>query len=222
MIILIYNSLKNFKKVKSMKITDKGYKVTDWIFFFNKKNKEDINKILNDDNRDLNDQNKELKDEFVTWKLITVFLPLLTFALALILNLLTNTPQFETFFAFFNNGSLPIIAFGILTSGMPYLLELLENYPDYQSVRRRVMAIALFFLFLSASLYILQTLSIVSKQLGFVSNCFMLILSIYVFLFSSSVGYKMFLLKTENIIGFADEVKNKVNDLKLATADLDK
>jgi hypothetical protein len=37
-----------------------GYKLTDWIFIFNDKNKKDLNNIIS------NDKNKELPDEFIT------------------------------------------------------------------------------------------------------------------------------------------------------------
>lgn len=194
---------------------NKGYKITDWIFFFNSKNEQEFNKIL------INVNNKELKSEFITWKLITVFLPLFTFLLVVILNMLTNILKVDAFYSFLNNGSLPIISFGIITSGMPYLLEQLGDYPDLQIVRRRVMAISLFFLFLSASIYIIQTLSIISKELNDVTNLFLLILSIYVFLFSSSIGYKMFLLQSKNIKSYDQEIKDNIIDLRTSLDDLD-
>lgn len=184
---------------------NKGYKVTDWIFWFSDNTKKNLNKILN------NEKNKELGEEFITWKFITVFLPLLTFLFVYLLNILTkDICNIQNYYTFFNNGSLPIISFGILTSGMPYLLEQLEDYPDFQSVRRRVMALALFFLFLSASIYIIQTLSIITSNLDSKMNIILIILSIYVFLFSSSIGYKMFLLQTKNIQSFDDAIEEKV------------
>lgn len=192
-----------------------GYQLTDWIFIFNTKNKEDLNRIL------VYDKNKELPDEFKTWKLITVFLPLLTFLLVFVLNIITNICYLDKYVSFFNNGSLPIISFGILTSGMPYLLEVMENHPDYHIVRRRVMSIALFFLFLSASLYILQTLSIIQNSFSLLTNLFLAVVSIYVFFSSNSVGYKMFLLQSKNIPPFDDKINKGVNDLKNSTNDME-
>ncbi|RBN49470.1 hypothetical protein [Flavobacterium psychrolimnae] len=191
-----------------------GYKITEWVFFFEEKNKEDLKKILHDN------KNKDLLNEFVTWKLITVFLPLVTFLLVLVLNIITNLYETEKYFSFLNNGSLPIISFGVLTSGMPYLLEQLESFPEYHVVRRRVMSVALFFLFLSASLYILQTLSVISNNLSCLMNFILLILSIYVFFFSSSIGYKMFILQTKNIKDFGVNMVDKVEGLQNALSDL--
>ena len=48
-----------------------GFKITEWVYFFNQENKNDLNKILNNEN------NKTLNQEFLTWQLITVLLPLL-------------------------------------------------------------------------------------------------------------------------------------------------
>lgn len=193
----------------------KGYILTDWFFFFGDKDKKNLDSILQ------NDKNKGLLEEFITWKLITVYLPLITFLLVVILNLLTNTFDANCFYSYMNNGSLPIISFGIITSGMPYLLEQLKDFPDYQSARRRVMAISLFFLFLSASLYVIQTFSIISPLLNNLTKLLILIFSIYVFLFSSSIGYKMFLLQSKNITTYEEDVKDKVKDLKDSVEDLD-
>lgn len=215
MIILIYNSFKNFKKKLSMEMSGKGYSTTDWIFFFDEKSNKNLNDILT------NDKNKGLKEEFITWKLITVFLPLLTFLLVVLLNLLTIDCKTETFYGFVNNGSLPIISFGIITSGMPYLLEQLQNFPDFQATRRRVMAISLFFLFLSASLYILQTLSIISNQFTNWTRFVLLVISIYIFLFSCSIGYKMFLLQSKNIKDFDEEIKDNLKGLNTSVDDLE-
>ena len=191
-----------------------GYILTDWMFFFNEKSKENIKSIL------IDAKNTDLLNEFITWKLITVFLPLVTFALALILNVATNLADTSKFLSYFNNGSLPIISFGILTSGMPYLLEQLQDYPDFHIIRRRVMSVALIFLFLSASLYILQTLTILNSQINILTNWLFFALSLLTFITSSSIGYKMFLLQSKNAIKFEEEMSKNVEKLEDATKDL--
>lgn len=191
------------------------YTFTDWIFFFNDKNAESIDKIFKRDN------SSELKEELVTWKLITIILPIVTFMVAVILNIITNVHAPERFFSFLNNGSLPIISFGIITSGMPYLLEQLKEFPEFHTIRRRVMAIALFFIFLSASLYILQTLLILSSQFSCVANLILLGASIYVFLFSRSIGVKMFVLQSKNIQSYGEVITEGVRDLKEALEDME-
>ena len=194
---------------------EKGFKLTDWVFFFGKNDKKNLDSIL------YNQNNKGIIEEFITWKLLTVYLPLVTFLLVLILNLSTNNFDISCFYSFINNGSLPIISFGIISSGMPYLLEQLKDFPDYQSARRRVMAISLFFLFLSASLYIIQTFSIISTNLNNLSRFLILIFSIYIFLSSSSIGFKMFLLQTKNIKSYDEDLTDNVDVLKDSVGDLD-
>jgi hypothetical protein len=192
-----------------------GYRLTDWIFFFNPKNKEDLKRILSAE------KNKELSEEFITWKLITVFLPLIPFVLVLVLNISTNTDSSNLFFSFVNNGSLPIISFGIISSGMPYLLERLSEFPEYHLIRRRVMAVSLFFLFLSAALYIFQTLYLFNVKINLITNIASLFFSIYVLSFSGSIGYKMFILQSKNIPPYDEGVKEDVKGLRNALDDLD-
>lgn len=192
-----------------------GYKLTDWLFFFKDSHKNEFTKILKHEN------NKTLLDEFITWKLITVFLPLITFLFVVLFNILSNILEPAKYYSFFNNGSLPIIAFGIITSGMPYLLEQLEGYPDLYIVRRRVMAVGLIFLFLSASVYIIQTLSIITSKLDNLTNFIIAIMSICIFFISSSIGYKMFILQSKNLKAYDEIVKDGVKKLTSATSDLD-
>lgn len=192
-----------------------GYQLTDWIFFFNPKNKENLNRILSAE------KNKELSEEFITWKLITVFLPLIPFVLVLVLNMSTNPDSTNLFFSFLNNGSLPIISFGIISSGMPYLLERLSEFPEYHLIRRRVMAVSLFFLFLSAALYIFQTLYLFNVKINLITNIASLFLSLYVFTASGSIGYKMFILQSKNIPPYDEGVKDDVKGLRNALDDLE-
>lgn len=191
-----------------------GFYITDWIFLFDKTKKESFRKIIT------SPQNPYLKDEFKTWKLITVYLPLITFLFVVFLNLITSGNS-DDFIKYFNNGSLPIIAFGIITSGMPYLMEQLEEYPDYHMVRRRIMAIGLFFLFLSSVIYILQTVEIVSLKLTFCINILIFVLSCFVFMAAQSIGYKMYLVQSKHIKDFSQDIQDNVDNLRGSTDDLD-
>jgi hypothetical protein len=191
-----------------------GYRLTDWIFFFNQRNRTDLNRILTDVNHE------DIPGEFITYKLITVFLPVVPFAIVLLLNICLSVNNSELWFSFVNNGSLPIISFGIISAGMPYLLEQLEEFPEYHIIRRRVMAVSLVFLFLSASMYIFQTVYVISLKLNFLTNVISLILSLYIFFFSASIGYKMFVLQTKNIETFDENIHDGVGGLQSALEDL--
>jgi hypothetical protein len=198
-----------------------GFKLTEWVYLFDEKNKQALNRIVT------NKKNKDIKHEFLTWQLITVLLPVVTFLFVFIFNMATTN-----FFKFglavsvnkaisiFNNGSLPIISFGILTSGMPYLLEQLKVYPEYHIIRRRVMAVSLTFLFLSASLYVIQTLNILNNKLNLFTSILIIASSIYVFFFACSIGFKMYLLQSSNVSEFDEDIREGVNDLSNSTDDI--
>ena len=195
-----------------MKLT--GFMITDWIFFFHENEKKSLNDLLS------NKKKSGLIEEFITWKLITAYLPAFTFILAFFFNFITNKYNYPNFYTFFNNGSLPIISFGIITAGMPYLMEQLKDFPEFHLIRRRVMAIALVFLFLTATLYILQTLNVLSKTYDEFTNIAITTLSILGFIFSLSIGYKMFLLQSTTIEDYATMIQKETNNLSNSLDDL--
>jgi hypothetical protein len=190
-----------------------GYRLTDWIFFFNVRNRRDIADLMNED-----DEENDIPGEFITYKLITVFLPVVPYMIVLLLNILLNAECSSTWFTFVNNGSLPIISFGIISAGMPYLLEQLEEYPNFHIIRRRVMAVAMIFLFLTAAMYIFQTIS--GLRLGALTNWTSFILSAYIFFFCASIGYKMFILQSKNIKSFAGNIRDGVEQRQNDVQDL--
>jgi len=192
-----------------------GYILTDWIFFFSKDNQESLTKIFDAA------RNRDVSDEFVTWKLIIAFLPLIPFLLVLGINISANPIDAHLFYTFVNNGSLPIISFGIISSGMPYLLEQLGQYPEYHSIRRRVMAISLLFLFLSTAIYIMQTLYTISQTINNITSFVSMLFAFCIYFFSNSVGYKMFMLQSKNIDSFEDVINDKVDSLQSSLDDIE-
>lgn len=83
------------------------------------------------------------------------------------------------------------------------------------------MAIAMIFLFLSASLYTLQTLHIINQSLNCWTSFLLLIASIYVFFFSSTIGFKMFALQSRNITNLPEDMEQNIQELQNAVEDLD-
>ncbi|WP_035805698.1 hypothetical protein [Lunatimonas lonarensis] len=180
-----------------------GFFITDWIFFFEKESYEKLKTIVN---------KKENMSELITWKLIIVYLPLITFFSVFLINLLINIFCYSRYYYLFNNGSLPIISFGIITSGMPYLIERLEDYPDFHSMRRRVVAVSMIFLFLTVALYIFQTIQFPGLRINSLSKSIITISSIFAFLFAFSIGIKMFLLKSENVKSFDEDINKSLGN----------
>jgi len=181
---------------------------TDFIFRFNDDQKKALDSIEN---------NPRTKSDFHTWTIITIALPILTFTVAAIFNcilspnvdyILNNWPKFLL------NGSVPIISFGIISSGVSYLMEELDsNTPVVQSIRRRVMGIAIIFLFLTSILYIFQSVSTVSETLKCVANLILLILSSVVCIFSISIGLKMYLLQNSMVADYGKSLKSNVDNM---------
>ena len=168
-----------------------GFKITDWLFFFGADQREIIRGIH---------KKGKVSSDFKSWIFISIVLPFLTYLLAAIFNVILceGIDNFsETWPTIFLNGSLPIISFGIISSGVPFLMEeLSKENSDIQRIRRRVMAIALLFLFLTAGFYFFQTVSIINDKLNQLGSFLVLILSVVISLFSVSVGFKMFLLQS--------------------------
>ena len=106
-------------------------------------------------------------EDYKTWSIYAILLPICAYSFAFLVNLLllVNQPASVTSLEFFqtlNNGSLPIIAFGIISSCISYLMEYIEEAADQRLIwylRRKLMAIAVLFLFLTSAIYILQSIN---------------------------------------------------------------
>ncbi|MBL7682032.1 MAG: hypothetical protein JNK00_01635 [Flavipsychrobacter sp.] len=188
-----------------------GFQISDWIFFFTKEQVKLVN--------DVKIREKVISD-FKSWILISIILPFFTYLLAAIFNVLlcdnigmvmSDWPKI------FINGSLPIISFGIISSGVPFLMEDLSILnPEVSRIRRRVMAVALLLLFLTASFYIFQTISVINDRLDKAGSALVLFLSVIIAFFSVSVGFKMFLLQSSFQKGIDEEIRNNANNMVAA------
>lgn len=169
-------------------------KLTNVIFVFNKEQSDILTNIQ---------ANSSTRSDFRTWTQITICLPLLTFLVAVGFNFLLAPSCCyirENWLKFLLNGSIPIISFGIISSGVSYLMETLNtDLPSVQSMRKRVMGIALMFLFLTSVLYIFQSVPFISDGLRPVQSGLVLVVSVVVCMGSISIGRKMYLLQKSMI-----------------------
>lgn len=78
------------------------------------------------------------------------------------------------------------------------------------------MAVALLFLFLTASVYIFQTVSLIADRLEPAGSGLVLLVSIIISLFSISVGFKMFLLQSSFQKGIDEEIRNNTSTMVAA------
>jgi len=165
-----------------------------WFFFFNEEQELKVNQLRTDN-----------YENFKTWFIFTAFLPLLPFIIAVLIHVLIDgmTNWGKTI----NNGSIPIISFGIVSSGIIFLMEKLKK-DDYiiEHIKRRVMAIAVVLLFLTASLFIFENLIdklfVSEDQCLFINSLqhgAMFIASLVCLWFSIRIGQNMFFLQKQII-----------------------
>ncbi|MEA5459851.1 hypothetical protein VB796_12420 [Arcicella sp. LKC2W] len=151
-------------------------------------------------------ENNESKSQ--KWFFIAVILNLAPFLLASLLEWYLHIDNFK---CFLNNGSLPILSFGIIATNFFYLIE---NIPEnsnqdkelYQNMKLKVSVVAIISLFISTILYVFQSNFI----LLFLPEHYniSIYISLIVFCYAVSCGRKMFLLQNSFLIDYAASVND--------------
>jgi len=163
-----------------------------WFFFFNEEQRVKIDQLRN-----------ENYEEFKTWFIFTVFLPLLPFFISMFIHVLID--GFNDWGRILNNGSIPIISFGIISSGIIFLMEKLKKDDlIIEYLKRRVMAIAVVMLFITAALFIFQSLvdklfNTECSLINFWQHAIMFIISVICLVLAARVGQNMFFLQKQII-----------------------
>lgn len=202
------------------------FTITEWLFWFTSKHEIKIKNLY-----------KAHEEDSKTWFIFSILLPFLTYLFSIVANLMIIPfcELGEKWSSILNNGSLPIIAFGVISAGIPYLMEKIENrniqgreienkqivddsrveFDEFHTIRKRVMAVATLFLFLTSGLFIFQSISPnISKTTSFFSSFLSFALSIIFAWFSASIGVKMYLLQGSFIGGdFSNSMKESRNNL---------
>lgn len=148
-------------------------------------------------------------EDFKVWYIYAALLPLATYTFAFLINFtfLLNEPckfTLKNIFATLNNGSLPIIAFGIVSSSIPFLMEVIEVENEKRKsiigdLRKKIMAIAVLVLFLTSALYVLQSINREFIILDDYQEIILFVMTFVILLFSISNGGKMFLLQKDTV-----------------------
>jgi len=164
------------------------------------------------------------KQDLTSWTLFTVILPLITFLFVAAINILYTNCLCSSWGKIFNNGSLPIIAFGVISSTIPYLVEKLrsesnekldvDNNVEIFDLRKRALAFATVLLFITAGLFIVQSLNFVENN--DTKNIIFLISAIIITFLSAIVGRAMFLLQSVYVAneGFEESVEANVEQIQ--------
>ena len=150
---------------------------------------------------------KKNNDDLWSWTLVTAILPLLTFTFAVFINLFfldLNKSIIQQIGEMTNNGSLPIIAFGIVSSSVSYLVERLklekeEDESGVFAIRKRTMAVATILLFLSSGLFLLESIKVISNMFRECHHIILFAISIVISVYAVAVGRKMFVLQSNMV-----------------------
>ena len=168
------------------------------MFFLTKKQRRKLNKIRANNIED-----------YKTWSVYVIVLPLAAFIFAFGLNMLfllnhgngiSLSEEIEHVFIIINNGSLPIIGFGIVSSSITYLMEVIDEGKKSQTanlayIRRKIMSISVLVLFLTSALYILQSISRDFFPSSIVQDIIIFVTTLVILILAISTGRKMFLLQ---------------------------
>jgi hypothetical protein len=147
------------------------------------------------------------------WFFISVILNVAPFILAGVLEAYLHSDNLK---CFLNNGTLPILSFGIISTNFFYLLEnipgnLTDDKELYENMKLKITVLSIICLFIATTMYILQ-----SNFIGnFGNNHYWpsIIFSIVVLIYSVSCAKKMFLLQNIFLTDYAKTISNLKNDL---------
>lgn len=147
-------------------------------------------------------------EDYKVWYIYASILPLATYIFSFLINFifLLNEPSkftVKNVFATLNNGSLPIIAFGIVSSCIPFLMEMIEVEEKAKHVlgdlRKKIMSFSVLILFFTSALYILQSINRDFIYLSDYQEVIIFVLTVIILVLSISNGGKMFLLQKDTI-----------------------
>ena len=181
-----------------------------WFFFFSSEHISRIEKAKNSN-----------KENYRTWLFLTVILPLAPFIVSVLIHFFYH--GFDDAGTIINNGSLPIISFGIISSGVLYLLEKVDKKDlVIEQIKSRIMAIALLILFLTAALFILQSTYLktvdgsIDSETKNVQNIILFAVSIILFWYARRVGENMFFIQKKMVEDgrtFDNEVREEAEEM---------
>lgn len=173
------------------------------------------------------------EQDLTSWTVFTIVLPLITFFFAACINMIYSECLCSDWGKIFNNGSIPIIAFGVISSTIPYLVEKLrfkkkngvdkdnndEDDEEIFDLRKRTLAFATVLLFVTAGLFIIQSVSLFKNDDK--RNWLLLIVAILTTIFSAKIGRIMFLLQSVYITkeGFGESVEENVEEITASVQD---
>lgn len=151
-------------------------------------------------------------EELKSWTIFTIALPIATFTSVAILNLFLSKSINTEWHRFVNNGSLPIIAFGIISSAISYLVEQLNAAKSHIfDMRKRITAVGLLLLFLTSILFLVQSITVFTFNQS--QNTILLGVTILLTLYSIKLGRHMYLLQSNFVKGYSESIVYNVENM---------
>lgn len=153
----------------------------------------------------------------VQWFQYSVLMNLAPFLISFLISYCIDP---SNIYCFVNNGSLPIIAFGILATNMVYLIENIPNGREtYISLKSSTMNFSIIIVFLAAILYIFQSNFLNHFTQRYLSIS--LYISLFILVMSIVFGKKMFLLQNKLISLFEENFKEQMDSLQIVPKNSD-
>jgi len=154
----------------------------------------------------LSEQNKSAGD---LWFLIAFLLNIIPFLLAVIIEAISNN---SNVIYILNNGSIPVLAFSIISTNLVYLIENLPAEREiFAHIKTRLQIFSIIVIAISIVVYIFQSNFVKNfsediLMISFYSSALLLGLSVI-------LGKKMFLLQNKLIAKFEDNFKDQLEKL---------
>lgn len=134
------------------------------------------------------------KKRIRNWVIFSVGLPFLPVIVTFLINVLFEGFQLE----FLVTGSIPIVAFGIISSNISYLTERLSKTSKVVEImKKRILGVGVLILFLLVCVFVVE--SVVKFDLKDRERTYLFISSMILLFYSISIGIKMFLFQDESV-----------------------
>ncbi len=143
---------------------------------------------------------KRGKDTLSVWYIFALAGNILPVIIAFGINALINGTC--NWLKYINNGAIPLVSYGIIISGIYYLIE--STKPDHEFLKKKVLGIAIILLFISISLF--TFLSLTNIPLSRCKLELMLALSIIFGLFAAEISSIMVLMQKSIVQGYDETV----------------
>ena len=171
-----------------------------------------------DEESNIKDFEEKGKDKIALWIVFSIICNLIPLIISFIFSIFLNGPS--KFLWFLNNGSLPIVSYGIIISSVLFLLD--TTKPPFETLKKKTLGIAIILLFMNISLFVFLT-SNQDKQFSNIKLIALFSLSLLMFIYTYKISKIMIVMQKDNI-NYGDSLiktRDKVKDIESKQNDED-